>query len=612
LTTFRRANAEALREAQALREQYVPIQPLSRRVVEPIPVELDVTVRNPLLEALSIGFELDGAFAGEEPFVPRRPAVALGALAAVAGERSLGIQIHGPGVFFHFVGRVHVPPAPAPLIVDVWSALYPPRIVLADEWINPPPGLRWQAKSTAPCPGAGDCALSVIDRDQRPGDLEQEGPEDLLAGLDLWIDGHRIFRFEPATLYGTTPVLHRALLSPGLHRVRIGDPRRRRLLLDSDVLLDPASDTAIEIAERRTVAIRRGADVLLEADAHERPFQQGAVLADELPDPKREVEGIPIPKGIEGYFDDVGAEAEFNRAMAKNYQEFKDKKEAVNRKKQQHQPLTQEEQAIDAIDGTKALNEWVKAKKKAERGWDLTEVGTTDPDNGVVYKGPPPTNPMDELRKRETLDIHEPSHLADCDVLAVLYGVDLKKLRRLMELRRKWREAIEKWIAAAKKAQADGTKPPPMPNLLPTPEQEGLERWYKANKKSIDDFYKAWDDPIAAAQSEVREYLAGADFWDAVLQYLKGKSYGWVVTDMALNIKVGETKPIIVQQMPNAPPRVRVIEGAANIEVSPTEQTSSSPIAGGFRIKVKGQTKGPVKIELTCGTLRKVVVINVV
>jgi hypothetical protein len=81
---------------------------------------------------------------------------------------------------------------------------------------------------------------------------------------------------------------------------------------------------------------------------------------------------------------------------------------------------------------------------------------------------------------------------------------------------------------------------------------------------------------------------------------------------MALNIEVGKTRPIVVQQTPNAPPRVRVIDGDAHVSVAPTARTGSNPLSGGFRIDVTGKTKGQAKIELTCGTLRKVVVINVV
>ena len=611
MPALRRASRERLRAAQLLREQYTLVADAQPSVAESVPVELEVTVRNPWLDRIAIAFEIDGVFAGEEPFVPRGENVGLGSLAAIAGPRQLGVNLQTPRTFFYFSGPVSIPAAPADVLIDVWNALYPPRVVLDGTWINRPPGLRYRGPESPPCPGSGDCALYLIDRDQPPWDLGSVDPQALLDQLDLWIDGNRIAAFDPLRLAYVVPVMHRALLSPGLHHVRIGDPRRRMLILDSDILLEPAHGLRVEITDRSAIVIDDGESVLLRVDARERPFRQGEVLADELPDPKRQVDGIPIPPGAEGYIDEIEEEIAYLRAMAANFQEFRNKKEAVNRKKTQGLPLTPDEQAIDAIDTYEKLQKWGIAKKKVEHGWDLEPEAGTDPEGKKTFLGKPPTDPMQELSKRETMDIHEESHVQDADVLALFYGIDLAKLRRRSELFRQRLDAIVKWIAAAKKAKDEGTPPPP-PLDWSTPEEQALDQWYEANKKKIEEYYDAFRDPLWGAKGEIREYLAGADFFEGVLQYLKAKSYGWVVTDMSLDILIGETKPIIVEQTPNAPPRVRVIEGDAHVEVSPTQRTSSSPLYGGFRIDVKGRTKGRVRIELTCGTLKKVIVVNVV
>lgn len=145
------------------------------------------------------------------------------------------------------------------------------------------------------------------------------------------------------------------------------------------------------------------------------------------------------------------------------------------------------------------------------------------------------------------------------------------------------------------------------------PEENALDRWHKANAEKIRRYLEALTDAERGARAEVREHTADAEFWEAVLEYLRCQHYGWVVTDMALNIKVGKSPDIRVEQIPDAPLRVRVIEGDAHVEVSPTKRTHSNPSLGWgqFDIKVKGKSPGKVKIELTCGTLRKVIVINV-
>lgn len=611
MPSLRRPDAERERRALELRSLYEPVSKPPRPRIKAAPVELSVVVKNTLFDRLSIGFELDGAFAGEEPYIVRGLATPLGALASAAGPRRLGVRIAGAGVLFHFDGEVFIPAEGGELVVDVWSQTYPPHLTLGDDWINAPPGRRWRPRSGAPCPTAGDLPLDIVNRD--------ETLEGLLAGraerpLDLWIDGSRIYRTNRLTVDFTKLILHRAHLSPGLHHVRIGDPEARALILDTDVVLDGFSAAAIEIAGRSHVRLRAGGETVLEQDSRQRPFNQGAVLTDELPEIGREVEGIPIPPGMEGYIDEAEKEAEYLRAMAKNYATFKARKEEVNAKKAAGQPLTPDDQTIDAIDTYDKLQELIKAKKKAEYGWILDTEATTDENGERRYLGPTPTDPMGELRKRETMDIHEPSHVVDIDLLALFFDIDRKKLKRLEDLKKARHEAMLKHIEELEKALKDGTKPPPPPDFdfLPTPEEEALEDWYKANKKKIDDFYKKMDDPMWGATGEIREYEAEAAFWDAVIAWLKSKSYGWIVGDLAINIPVGDTRPIKVEQVPNAPPRVRVIEGEAHVDVSPTERTASNTLSGEFVIKVKGKTKGQVKIELTCGTLRKVVVVNVI
>jgi len=601
MPTLFRARPDAVRRVREFAERCG--EPGTLPPAEPVPSELDVTVRNPRFDRLAIRFDLDGAFAGEEPFIPRRESVSLGTLAPRAGRRRLGVQLSGERTFFYFDGDVDVPAKRAPLVVDVWSRIYPPDLRLGDRWINPPPGRHVPPDGDAGCPGPGDCRLWLIDRDRDPVAVVAPDPDAL---LDLWIDGVRIFAFAATSINLVTPVLHGALLSPGRHHVRIGDPRRRALVLDTDLALDPASEHFIEITGRRHVRVRRGDAVLFEDDGAERPFRQGAALTDELPDPSRQVQGIPIPPGAEGYIDEMEHELKFKRAMAQNFKDFKERKAAVERKKAAREVLTPEEQDIDGIDTYDKLDQWVRKKKKAEHGWDLVTGASTSPEGEKTFHGPEPTDPFGKLKKDEAMDIHEPSHVADVEALALQYFVDLKKLKAYYD---RWRRLLE-WFENAKKAKDAGLPEPPAPQS--TSEEIDLTIWRLLHDGDIKRYYKALDDPIRGADAEIREYLAGADFWEAVLNYLKAKSYGWVVTDMALNIPVGGTKPITVEQTPNLPPRVRVIEGAANVDVSPTRQTRSNPIWGEFKIDVKGKTKGPVKIEVICGTLRKVIVINVV
>jgi hypothetical protein len=613
MTSLRLPSDDELARARALRDGIFVFQPEPPAQQEPVPIEFEVIVRNTFHATLSLGFEIDGEFAGEENDVLRGESVSLGTLATIAGARTLGIRMRTPASFFHFDGPATITAGAPRLLIDCWNALYPPNVLLGETWLNPPPGIRYRSTGEPRCPTPGDYPLFLIDRDVTLYELGRapRNPAALLQELDLWIDGIRVVGFDRTVLNFTTPVLHRALLSPGIHTVRIGDPRRRELILDTDIVIDSINPVEIDIANRTSVAVREGNTVVFQQDARERPFGQGNVLLDVRGDPRREIDGIPIPPGAENYIEEIEKERQFNLAMAANFRDFRDKKKAVNAKKARGEPLSTEEQMIDAIDTYEKLDAWIRQKKKAERGWDLATAGTTSPDGEMKYHGPPPTNPLKELIKRETLGIHEPSHALDVDVLALKFGVDLDKLRRYREFARKRREAIEKAIAELEKAKEG--EPLLLPDITNTPEEDALERWYEDNKEKIERYYEAYGDPLAGAEGEIREYTAGAEFYEAVLKYLQREGFGLIVPGMGLNVPVDQTKEILIGQLPAIPPRVEVIEGTGVVEVSAPELVRR--VRGGsglYKVKIKGKDNGKARIAVICGNLRKVLVVNVV
>ncbi len=484
MTSLRLPSDAELDRARALREGVFVLrsQPPSRQ--EPVPVELEVVVRNPFHPTLSLGFEIDGEFAGEENYVVRGESISLGTMAAVAGARTLGIRMRTPGSFFHFDGPATITTDAPRLLIDCWNAFYPPNVLLGETWLNRPPGIRYRSTGEARCPTAGPYPLFVIDRDVSPFELQRfpRDPAVLLQELDLWIDGVRVVAFDRSFLSFTIPVLHRALLSPGIHNVRIGDPRRRELILDTDVMVDSVNPVEVDISGRTGVTVREGNTLLLQQDTRERPFGQGNVLLDDRGAPKREVEGVPIPPGSEKYLEEIEKERLFSAAMVKNFVDFREMKKAVNEKKASGEPLSPEEQTIDAIDTYEKLDAWIRHKKKAELGWDLVTAGTTSSTGEKQYHGPVPTNPLEELLKGETLGIHEPSHVLDAQALAREFGVDLKKLRRYQEMVRKKIEAVQKLIEAVQEGNGRGHASDAPVHALGSGGTTELEQWYEENK----------------------------------------------------------------------------------------------------------------------------------
>ncbi|HYE46613.1 MAG TPA: hypothetical protein VEA44_12670, partial [Caulobacter sp.] len=137
MTKLRRVASHVLDQAAQLREAYPPEAAVLAAAVEGKPVELQVIVRNAVFDRLSIGFTLDGVFAGEEPYVPLGLERRLGELAMTSGDRTLGVQIIASGAFFHLSGPVRVPPEGGELVIDVWNRLYPPRLTLDGRPLNP-------------------------------------------------------------------------------------------------------------------------------------------------------------------------------------------------------------------------------------------------------------------------------------------------------------------------------------------------------------------------------------------------------------------------------------------------------------------------------------------
>jgi hypothetical protein len=615
MPALRRVSDEALERAKLVRSQYKVAQPLKKPTGPPQPAELTVRVRSPVFDRVSVGFTLDGVFVGEEPFIPRTPGRSLGALAVVTGPRTLGVQVNASGRFFHISAPAEIA-ANGSLEVDIWSRLYPPRILLDGECLNPPPGVRFIAAAGAPCPGPGPCPLSIIDRDQKPEAPPRADLKALAQTLEVWIDGQPVDDYDGRTRFFGEPALHRARLSAGLHQVRIGDPVRAKILLDTDVVLDGARELRIEIRGRRDIVMLEAGQTIFRQERPEQPFKEGSTPTNEELDHHREIHGIPLPPGIEGYLEEVALQVRFNRAMIENFQLFKDLKASAERKKAAGEPLTPEEQEVDAIKEYPELSAWVSKRKFDEYGWVLEPEGETDEFGNIRFVGPPPDDPLSELSMRETVGIHEPSHAIDTDLVALEIDFDLEMWRRYREMHDKPARELRKWLEEAKAAEAAGLPPPPMPPIeIPgmSPESRRLERWYQRNLDKIRRYLELLREAVRGADAEIREYTADAEFWEAVLEFLSRQHYGWMVSDLSANLKVGNERTIRVQQIPDAPPRVRVIEGDALVEVSPTERTHNNTTLGWgqFDIKVKGKSPGRVQIELTCGMLRKVIVINV-
>lgn len=619
MTLFQQPNDTTLSLSEKIEGAYNLV---TEREIINISVEapsiLKLDVRNSFADAFYLDCRIGDFTLLEHHLLEGVEGEELGEVDFTSGLHELSICVTTPQGISYVDAKVFVPPEFATLTIDLWDAHYPPNVFINDDWVNRPPGVEYAARSTPPeMPEADRLNLYIVHTEYGSSDSaavkkfhhhQELGPLAQLLGVDLdvWIDGKRPCETntEPDHVFG--PVYHMEALSPGLHRLRIGDRLRNQLLLDSDVLVNGVDDLVVTIddppGELFSVAITQGASPLYSATAENLAFIQGLSPAGPVFFDLK-VGGHTLPDGLSNWLDEIKRSRKTQERIRANYQLFLKLRKSAKAKKAAGTALNDDEKAVDKVTDSNELTKWLIAKK-AKEGLKLGVAGTTGADGTVTVTDRKIKTPFDRFSDLETRDVHEASHVVQFANHARAVGLDYDKYKELSRLRQRYKELDDK---KKKGEPVDETELNDVADKLLE-----LMIWSLTPpaKGQIERFNERTGDPERAAQDEIDEYAAGIKFMSDVIRLLEAQKFHLIFGPSLLRVRQGAEETVVLRQKPDTAPRIRVVEGGDKVEISGPEGT---PGAGGtlYTLKIKGLKPGRARLEVICGTLRSFITVTV-
>lgn len=391
------------------------------------------------------------------------------------------------------------------LLIEEWFRGAPPRVSLNGVEQNRGLGVHLtQATPLPPLPKTTH-NLFLIDRDETV----------LLRGepVQIFIDDQLVAAPNRFTVDRTVAVRHWAILPLGVHRVVVVVPRRRKVLVDTDVVINGFEEVRVEwtrpVLTTAEVVITKGLAEVFRGRVSDLPFHD-CMAAIRYEQDRLNINGVDIPDGIDQHKEDIQEGKDFAAAMVANYRAFLEQRRAVKEKKKRGEQLTPDEQALDAIESYRQMQDWVKARKRAE-GHSPEEVGKTAPDGETRDLSPEPTDPFEELQKRMTLQVHEPSHVEQNKRVAAELGLAWEKLTA--------------FIAAMKRVfalQDQGKTETEAIDAL-TPAEKEARQWGLDRALLAQTYLVRIDGADEGAEGEIQEYEAEIKFFTELLEKLKDR-----------------------------------------------------------------------------------------
>jgi hypothetical protein len=368
-----------------------------------------------------------------------------------------------------------------------WLEGYPPRATLGALRVNPVPGVQLvQTREFTP-PHSEGMPLFIINARASLLSPREEV-------FDIWVDRKPVKCVKPFVIGSTVPVYHHERLSPGLHNVRVGLPRKQKIILDTDVVANGVDEVEVTIDPSvggdSGIVVKRGGQTLLAGKTADLEAEAGTEGLFQLGESRDTIDGVDVPDGIDK--DRVRAAKKFSEAMRNNYRKFLDERKRIREKKAKGEALTPDEQKIDQIDSYKKMQDWVEDLKRSE-GYKIQEAGKTDAGGKSSATTPPPKTPWDKFQEDVTLKLHEPSHVEGSKKDAKDLRLDWDKLARFLELVRD-------------------------PSTPAEPGDADVMKWGLNNIDKIKEYLKRRNDPDCGAEEEIGEYEKEIHLYEGVLQ----------------------------------------------------------------------------------------------
>lgn len=482
---------------------YCPAQQgIQSQAVEAKP-SIDFILEAPWSVVSSASLRIGGDYVLLETDLPRSPQRRLRCRVPERIDGPLRLRLELGDRTYNFETKLVLSDGSHSLRVWQWAEDAPPRVYLDDVEINRGPGARFRKV----------CELPSHTKRRHDVFLMQDG----LTVLDrpepvrVYIDDVRVERRQSFVVDRTRPVYHRAKLPLGLHRIVVVSARRGWVLIDTDIIVNGVDKPRIVWSRPNlsdaAVVVRAGAREFFRGSRGDTGFFEGfATLG-----PRRErvvIDGIDVPEGIQEFEKELRRAKEFSEAMIANYRAFLERKRAVNEKKTRGEALTEEERKIDAIDTYGEMQDWVVARKRAE-GYSPQEGGKTPPCGEPEDVTPPAEDPYEELQKKITMKVHEPSHVEGNKRRAAAEGLNWEKLQKFFK-------ALDRVRALEDTGKTDVD----IDAELTQEEKDALE-WGNANLDKIRRYLDAIAEPVAGAEEEIQEYEAEVRFYEELLRKLE-------------------------------------------------------------------------------------------
>lgn len=478
----------------------LPKRQSTRKANRKAPATIDVILEAPLAVSSSISLWADGKPLMIVRKLPRQPRYRLrsevveGKVFALRLE--LGSRTYNLSLPISLAGR-------SELRIVQWAEGAPPRVMLDGVQINRGAGVHMAQVRELPELPTREYGITL--KESGVGMLDPVEP------VSIYVDD-RLVACRPEFSHVGSAVSHVAHVGLGLHRVVVVSKRRNWTIVDTDVVVNGASMPRVEWKH----ANLSFAEVRVDFGATEFRgprvssfFEAASTILYDIQG--YSIGGVEIPEGLDYLDDEIERNKEFSEAMARNYRRYWELRLSARRKRERNEPLTDEERWAEDHWDYEEMQRMIAGMKRREGYGELGEAGHTEPDGTIVVAPPDPSDPLDELERRITEHIHEPSHVRGNRRFAESLGLDWDKLVALLRALRHERELRDQGLTEAE-IQAGLT-----------PEEHEAFRWARDNDLWLEiwQYTHRHNNAIDLATEELQEYEAEVQFYIELLAKIR-------------------------------------------------------------------------------------------
>lgn len=515
MSKYSHSSDEELALAQSIQNAFAPCTPPGPKrnkkkksgQQEDDPRYLSITLDAVFSSNISLSIQLNGEFIFLEDEITRACETTFEAIIYPEELNQLDIRLQFGKRSYNLSTEVVCYDENQSLRINQWTKKAPPRIYWNGDQINRGVGLHLSQTNEFVLCDLTSHVVFLMNGDV--SDIEFGEP------VDIYINDELVKNRELDWIHRNVPVEHSAWLPLGCHRIVVISRRRGWTILDTDIVVDGVNDVKVIWSNANLssaeVEVKYGPETVFQQSRELLNFIETAAKFGESRNRRIVIDGVKVPKGLEKFLERIKGAKKYSEAMIKNFTTFLLIKKTIAEKKRDNKRLTAEEKEVDQLKEYKDLDNWIDRRKRKE-GYNTRIDGTTDFGGDMKFLGPKPKNAFEELQKKVTMEVHEPSHVEGFKKKALSVGLDLDKINEFLKVLKKVNAEIKK-----------GKSANDVINDLNEKDKKIFIWGYFKNKEKLAKYFALCNDLIDSAKEEIQEYEAEVKFYNELINKLQEK-----------------------------------------------------------------------------------------